>query len=224
MAVRNQDHVSGPSLGRRRIRRDDVIDEAVALADADGIESVTLAAIADRLGCRAPSLYTHVDGLDDVLEGAATRATTEFADHLRNAVMGRSGEDGVRAFAAAWRQWVAAHPGRYALSLRRPTPAARTTRRTAAAGATDAAGAVLRSLGVPDDRRGDAGRVLRATLHGFAHLEAEGSIGPDPDRTFAVVVDTTVAGLRAHCVEPAETHHDDPAARAADPTPGAHPS
>jgi AcrR family transcriptional regulator len=190
---------------KRRIRRDDVIDQAVALADEGGVDAVTLASIADRLGCRAPSLYTHVDGLDDVLEAAATRATIEFADTLRDAVMGRSGEDGVRAFAAAWRQWVRVHPGRYALSLRRPTPEARTTRRAAGEGATAAAAAVLRSLGVPDVQIADAGRALRATLHGFAQLEAEGSIGRDPDRTFAVVVDTTVAGLRACCVDAVTT-------------------
>ena len=204
-AKRQPDRAYAPVASRRRIRRDDVIDEAVALADTGGIEAVSLAAIASRLGCRAPSLYTHVDSLDDVLEAAATRATTEFADTLRDAVMGRSGEDGVRAFAAAWRQWVRAHPGRYALSLRRPMPDARTARRAAGEGATAAASAVLRSLGVPDDRRADAGRSLRAMLHGFAQLEAEGSIGPDPDRTFGVVVDTAVAGLRACCVDVATT-------------------
>jgi AcrR family transcriptional regulator len=194
---------SSPVATRRRIRRDDVIDQAVALADEGGVDAVTLASIADRLGCRAPSLYTHVDGLDDVLEAAAIRATTEFADTLRDAVMGRSGEDGVRAFAAAWRQWVRVHPGRYALSLRRPVAEARPARRAAGEGATAAAAAVLRSLGVPDVQIADAGRALRATLHGFAQLEAEGSIGRDPDRTFAVVVDTAVAGLRACCVDAA---------------------
>lgn len=207
MAATNDPEAAGAALvaGRRRIRRDDVIDQAVVLADSGGTDAVTLASIADRLGCRAPSLYTHVESLDDVLEAAATRATTEFADTLRDAVMGRSGEDGVRAFAAAWRQWVRRHPGRYALSLRRPTPEARATRRDAGEGATAAAAAVLRSLGVPDERRADAGRALRATLHGFAQLEAEGSIGPDPDRTFAVVVDTVVAGLRACCVDETPT-------------------
>jgi hypothetical protein len=100
---------------------------------------------------------------------------------------------------------VRVHPGRYALSLRRPTPEARSTRRAAGEGATAAAAAVLRSLGIPEDRRADAGRALRATLHGFAQLEAEGSIGRDPDRTFAVVVDTAVAGLQACCIDTATT-------------------
>lgn len=189
--------------GRVRIRRDDVIDQALALIDAEGVEAITLAAIAERLGCRAPSLYTHVDGLDDVLAAAALRCITGFGDHLGEAVMGRAGEDGVRAFAAAWRQWVNSHPGRYALTLRRPMAEHREAYRSAAATATVAASAVLRSLGVDDTGLPDAGRALRATLHGFAQLETEGSIGPDPDRTFEVVVDTLVAGLRERCVSPA---------------------
>jgi hypothetical protein len=41
-----------------------VIDEAAQMADEIGLSHLTLAAPADRLGVRYPSLYKHVDGMD----------------------------------------------------------------------------------------------------------------------------------------------------------------
>ena len=39
-----------------------VVVAAAELADADGLEQVTLAGLASRLGVRAPSLYAHIGG------------------------------------------------------------------------------------------------------------------------------------------------------------------
>ena len=65
------------------------MDAAVAIGDADGLGAVSLSAIAARLGCTPPSLYTHVASLNDLFEAFTTRCTRELADHLRDAVMGR---------------------------------------------------------------------------------------------------------------------------------------
>ena len=48
-----------------------VVDAAAGIADAEGLEAVTLARVAGELGVRAPSLYNHVDGRDDVLRAIA---------------------------------------------------------------------------------------------------------------------------------------------------------
>ena len=90
------------------------MDAAVAIGDADGLGAVSLSAIAARLGCTPPSLYTHVASLNDLFEALTTRCTGELADQLRDAVMGRSGEDGIRAFAQAWREYAWTFPNRYA--------------------------------------------------------------------------------------------------------------
>ena len=46
---------AGPGLTVRAI-----VDAAIELADADGIDAVSMRAIADRLGAGTMSLYTHV--------------------------------------------------------------------------------------------------------------------------------------------------------------------
>ena len=45
-----------------------IVDAAVALADADGIDAVSMRGIADRLGAGTMSLYTHVPGKPALIE------------------------------------------------------------------------------------------------------------------------------------------------------------
>ena len=70
-----------------------VVEEAERIADEVGLSHLTLAALAERLGVRQPSLYKHVDGLDAVRRSIAIRAKTELADILARAAVGRSGGD-----------------------------------------------------------------------------------------------------------------------------------
>jgi AcrR family transcriptional regulator len=58
--------------------RDDVAETGVSLADAGGLEAVTMRSIAARLGTAGASLYRIVDSRDQVLELMADRAIGEF--------------------------------------------------------------------------------------------------------------------------------------------------
>jgi AcrR family transcriptional regulator len=51
------------------LSRDRVLDAAIALADAGGIESLTMRKLAKELGVEAMSLYNHVSNKDDLLNG-----------------------------------------------------------------------------------------------------------------------------------------------------------
>ena len=59
------------SSARRRVplSRQGALEVAVALADADGIASLTMRSLAQALGVEAMSLYHHVDNKDDILDG-----------------------------------------------------------------------------------------------------------------------------------------------------------
>src|SRR6188508_163273 len=100
--------------------RQQVIEEAAALADEDGCDAVTLAALATRLGVRSQSLYAHVDGLDGLRRDLAVLGQQQLADALGLAVMGRAGEEALRALCDAYAQFAAERPGLYACTLRAP--------------------------------------------------------------------------------------------------------
>ena len=106
---------AGVGLDRQR-----VIEEAAALADEEGSDTVTLAALAARLGVRSQSLYAHIDGLDGLRRDLAVLGQQSLAGRLGRAVMGRAGEDALRALCDAYARFAAERPGLYACSQRAP--------------------------------------------------------------------------------------------------------
>lgn len=58
----------GPRRGRPpKVTVDEVVDAAIEVADADGLEALSMRALADRLGVGAMSLYTYVASRDDLV-------------------------------------------------------------------------------------------------------------------------------------------------------------
>jgi AcrR family transcriptional regulator len=51
------------------LSRERIVAAAVELADADGLPALSMARLAERLGCGTMSLYRHVANKDDLLEG-----------------------------------------------------------------------------------------------------------------------------------------------------------
>ena len=173
-----------------------MVDEAIRIADAEGLGQVTLARVAAALDVRAPSLYNHVDGRDGLLRLLALRSLTELADVLRDAAVGRAREDAIRAIAHAYRNYARQRPGAYAATQR--APAAGDDELTAAAGRVlDVLLAVLAGWGLEGDRAVHYIRVIRSALHGFVTLEAEAGFGLplDLDQSFELLIATLVAGL-----------------------------
>jgi AcrR family transcriptional regulator len=183
-------------VARRGLDPDQVIDAAIAIADEDGLDAVTLARVAAALGVRSPSLYNHVDGRDGLVRGIATRATTELATALRRAATGRAGADAIAAVAQAQRDYALAHPGRYAATVAAPAPGDN-AHQEAAADAVDVITSVLAGSGLEGDDVIHAARALRSAVHGFAALEASGGFGLDVDRdvSFQRLVDALTRGV-----------------------------
>jgi AcrR family transcriptional regulator len=63
---------------RAPLNRERVLRTAVALADEDGIESLTMRALGLRLGVEAMSLYNHVANKDDILDGMVDLVVSEI--------------------------------------------------------------------------------------------------------------------------------------------------
>ena len=63
---------------RRRLDRARIVRAAIELADERGLEQVTMRELGRRLGVEAASLYNHVAGKGDVLDGMADLVTLEI--------------------------------------------------------------------------------------------------------------------------------------------------
>ena len=151
-----------------------VVAAAAELVDADGLEALTLARLARRLGVRSPSLYGHVGGLDDLRGRLAVLGAERLHDVLAQAAAGRAGGDALRATAEAYRDFALAHPGLYAAG-----------EACGAALATTGAGmrvvevmrAVMRGYDLEGDDAVHAVRAVRAAIHGFVTLQRDDGFG-----------------------------------------------
>jgi TetR/AcrR family transcriptional regulator, tetracycline repressor protein len=68
---------TGRSGRRRTLTRDQVVREALALLDRDGLEIFSVRRLADRLGVTPMAVYNHVSSKRDLLQAVAEAVVTE---------------------------------------------------------------------------------------------------------------------------------------------------
>jgi AcrR family transcriptional regulator len=185
-------------MPRAGLDTDAVVRAATRLADAEGLEAVTLARLATDLDVRPPSLYAHVGGLGDLRRRIGHRGALELADELQAAAAGRAGGEALIAVAEAYRRYALAHPGSYEALQSAPDPADREAT-AAAQRVVDVVLAVLRGYGLADDDAVHATRVVRSALHGFVALERGGgfALPLGLDESYARLVAVLDRGLPA---------------------------
>jgi AcrR family transcriptional regulator len=160
-------------MPRAGLSRATVVSSGAALADEAGWDALTLAALAEQLGVRQPSLYKHIAGLPALRREIQLLGLRELQAVTTQAAVGRSGTDAVEAIALAYRGYAKAHPGRYAASVLAP-PADDIDLVEAAAVLLGTVTAVLGGFGLHGADAIDAIRGLRALMHGFVTLELAG--------------------------------------------------
>jgi AcrR family transcriptional regulator len=167
---------------RRRLNRETVVQQAAVMADESGsVAAVRLSALARALHVQPPSLYNHVDGLEDLRYGLAVYAVEQLLATLRQVSQGLVGQEALMAIAVAYRQFAHSHPGLYPLTIRAPEP-----EQVALVALSQELLQLLlllmASLGLQGDDALHAIRGMRAILHGFVSLEAAGGFKMDLDR------------------------------------------
>lgn len=176
------------------IEADQAIDAAVRIADAEGLDAVTVARVAAALGVRPH----HLASLEALRRAVTLRGLRELGDVLRRAASGRVRAGALVAVADAYRVYAHAHPGCFAAAIVRPA--------TGDVEVEQAGGeivgvivAVVGGWGIEDDDARHAARAIRGALHGFVTLEAAGGFGApaDCDESFVRLVRTLASGLEA---------------------------
>ena len=176
-----------------------VVASGAELADEAGIGSVSLAALAERLGVKAPALYKHVGGIGVLQHRIATLAMTELGDALRDALQGKSGADAIGALFTALQSSIAEHPERYSATTSAQFQGRDDPLFVAATRVIDSIRAVLSGYGIRRDELDHAIRRPRCTIHGHALLQAANGFqwSNDPDESVVWMIRFVDAGLTA---------------------------
>ena len=86
-------------MPRAGLTPDLIVLAAATLADREGLDHVTVSAVARLVGVKPASVYAHLEGADDLLRRVTQLALEEMAERASDAVAGRSGRDALAAFA-----------------------------------------------------------------------------------------------------------------------------
>ncbi len=189
-------------MARGRINRAVLVETTLGMVDEGGVrglDDLTLAAVAARLGVSAPSLYKHIASLSDLRREVAIASVRELTRELGEAIIGRAGEAAVVALVETMRSYAERHPGRYMAiqhAVNPDDPADAELVEAAGRSISVIAGA-LRSYDFTPDQNIDAIRALRSAIHGFVLLELEGGFGipRHPDTSFEVLTRMLLTGL-----------------------------
>ncbi|MDT0450743.1 TetR-like C-terminal domain-containing protein [Streptomyces hesseae] len=146
---------------------------AAAMADENGLEKVSVSALARQFGVKDASLYSHVRNLRELRVRIALLGAEEMTDRIATAVAGRAGKDALVAFADAYRDYALAHPGRYAATQMQLAPE-EIGDSPSLLRSVELTYGMLRAYGLAEPDLTDAGRLLRSTFHGYIHLELSG--------------------------------------------------
>jgi AcrR family transcriptional regulator len=146
---------------RARLNRDKVVGSAIALADASGIESLSMRKLGGELGVEAMSLYNHVSNKGDL--------TDAMIDGVFAEIDLPSGETdwrtAMRHRAISVRKVLARHPWATGLMESRTTPGPATLRHH------DAVLGILREAGFSIVLAAQASSVLDSYIYGFVLQE-----------------------------------------------------
>lgn len=170
------------------VTRERAIEAAVALADAGGLDSLSMRKLATQLGIEAMSLYFHVKSKDDLLDGMLDVVYSE----IPNPVPEDEWRHAMRLRSLATRETLACH--RWAIDVK-----ARRSPGPATLAHVDAAVGCLLTAGFSMPMAGHALSVIDSYVLGFVHQEL--SLPLDADGDIAEVAEDIVAQQQAMAQE-----------------------
>jgi AcrR family transcriptional regulator len=185
-----------PAARPTRLSRDSIVNAALTFLDREGWDALTINALATQLGTKGPSLYNHVNSLEDLRRTVRMRVVGDIIEMLNTVGQGRTRDDAVTAMASAYRSYAHHHPGRYSAFTRMPLggddPEFTEATRAAAAPVIS----VLGSYGLDGNNAFYAALEFWSAMHGFVLLEMTGAMtGIDTDGVFTDMVMRLASGM-----------------------------
>jgi AcrR family transcriptional regulator len=167
-----------PRVDRRARRRQEtiaeILDIAVDVMTERGVNGLTLAEVARRLGVQPPSLYKYFSSIGAVYDALFERAASENLEVLREAMGGgRPGLDALTVGLEASGRWVLEHQALAQLLFWRPVP----------------------NFEPSADAFAPSEEIARLQHQAIADAVAAGELGPDALHDAGIVVSILIKGV-----------------------------
>ncbi|MEU8241172.1 TetR/AcrR family transcriptional regulator [Actinoplanes missouriensis] len=167
-----------------RTSLDEIITAARAILEADGLDRLTMQAVAERVGVRAPSLYKRVRNREALISLVAKATVEDLGAQLHAVPRTADPRADLAELARAFRSFAHARPAGYRLILGW-TPEAVPTDTDMLAEASAPVLEVTAELAGPDQAL-NAARLFTAWGNGFISMELAGAfnLGGDVEAAF----------------------------------------
>lgn len=176
--------------------RPELVAIARRLVEASGPDALTVSAVAQSAGVKAPSLYKHFADRAALLKACEIEILHELEATLRRETKGDSPRARLISMAEAYRRFGKAAPNRYRVIYSGNAftdPEIREACLFSAQPLFDE----LRAAGIAEDRVLPVSRTMVPFLHGFVLMEIGSAfnLGGDVDEAFELGLETILAGV-----------------------------
>lgn len=179
-----------------------ILQKAIELIDDNGLEQLSIGVLAKELQVRPPSLYNHINGLDELKQKLAIHGIKSLYECMLQTAAGRSGDEAIRALSQTYIEFVRTHPGLYEAATRFPDPEDSELHQAQQA-IVKLVVKVLQAYKLKEDTAIHMVRGLRSILHGFTSIEQMGgfAMSLDVDQSFSILIDTFIEGIHLMAVK-----------------------
>lgn len=120
LAYNKANDVSQGENHMSKITNDEIIDRAMSLIKEKGLSSFSLRDLAKEVGIKAPSMYKHFKGIDDINKIIALRLSDELNTCLKKAIANKHRDDALIAIGETYRQFIEENTELYSILLSMP--------------------------------------------------------------------------------------------------------
>jgi AcrR family transcriptional regulator len=185
-----------------RTSRDAILAAARAILEERGLDALTMQAVAERVGVRAPSLYKHVPDRVGLLRAVIDDVMADLVTALAIERPAPDPRADLRRVARRYRAFVTANPAGYGLLFAAPTPGATIDEAALADLGRPIVTAAARLVGEPEAL--PVARTFVAWAHGFVSMELAGAfrLGGDLDVAYATGLEVILSGISGRVSPP----------------------
>lgn len=160
-------------MPRQGLNTETVVKTAALLIEENGYESLTLHKLASKLNVKPASLYTHIQGIDELYVSLANMALKQLSSMMLDAAKGKKRGHALRAVAAAYCEYVKQNPEMYRIIMKIPHSNSEELIKTGRA-VKSILFDVLSQYTKENDKIILYSRYYHSILHGFVSLDQTG--------------------------------------------------
>ncbi|MDD5804874.1 TetR/AcrR family transcriptional regulator [Blautia sp. HCP3S3_H10_1] len=188
------------------LNKEIIIESAKEMIEKDGIQQFSMRKLAEKLGVKTASLYTHIESMEMLFTQIGLNALNDQKNCLMDAIGEKHGDPAIEAVAEGYRRFAAEHMELYRFIMQMPSGNNEVLKEAAAVTAEPFM-KVLDDYCISDSRKMHWQRIIRGLLHGFISEEQSGYFSHFPvpvKESYDIAIGCVIAGLHKEECENSE--------------------